>query len=339
MESANLPLRATAVRLALFNHKGGVGKTTLTMNVARAMAKLGKRVLVVDSDPQCNLTSLLVEDEVVNDLLDTSDAPEGQTIWSALKPIVEATGDVRYIPPIELPHGMFLLPGDIRLAEFEQELGTMWGECFQRRTRGFRGTTALSTVVNQVVWKYGIDYVFYDSGPNIGALNRTILLDCDFFAIPAACDLFSVRAIKTLGHTLANWIRDWDTIAELAPKDIYLLPGQPHLLGYIPQRYKMYGGKPSMQFAPFIPLIEKTVRSDVIAVLTRVNPLLVAEAVSPLRLGGVKDFGSLATASQREGVAISEVSTGTQEQRDIAEDTFEDLAKRIIDRTSGAVMR
>src|SRR5690349_13118569 len=112
----NTALRSAAKRLALFNHKGGVGKTTLTVNVARALAELDKRVLVVDSDPQCNLTSLLVEDSVVNRLLDQSDGPEGSTLWSALKPIVEATGDLKIVSPIELPHNLFLLPGDIRLA-------------------------------------------------------------------------------------------------------------------------------------------------------------------------------------------------------------------------------
>jgi cellulose biosynthesis protein BcsQ len=329
------PQRAAAVRLALFNHKGGVGKTTLTVNVARALSNRGKRVLLVDSDPQGNLTSLLVEESVVNSLLDNSDEPVGRTIWSALKPIVEGSGDVRAISPIETPGGVFLLPGDIRLAEFEQELTVLWGECFQRRARGFRGTTALSSLVNEVAKTIGADFIIFDSGPNIGALNRVILLDCDFFAIPAACDLFSVRAISTLGHTLDKWIRDWSTLFELAPADVYLLPGQPRLIGYIPQRYKTYGDQMSREYAKFIPRIEKAVQSDVIEVLRRIDESLVSMAKSPLRLGGVKDFASLAVASQAEGVAISEVNAGTQDQRDAAEDTFEELAEKIIERTSG----
>jgi cellulose biosynthesis protein BcsQ len=57
--------RNRAKRIALFNHKGGVGKTTLTVNIAAALGSMGKRVLLVDADPQCNLTSYLVAEDVV----------------------------------------------------------------------------------------------------------------------------------------------------------------------------------------------------------------------------------------------------------------------------------
>ena len=204
--------RHHAIRLAIFNHKGGVGKTTLTVNIAAALAAMGKRVLLVDSDPQGNLTSYLVEESVVDDLLDKADSPEGGTLWSAVKPIVEATGEIKPIQALERLTNIFLLPGDVRLSEFEQELTPLWSESFQRKQKGFRGTTALSRVVNQAAKQHAIDFVFYDAGPNIGPLNRIIMLDCDGFIVPAACDLFSLRALKTLGHTLVTWIEDWRTI-------------------------------------------------------------------------------------------------------------------------------
>src|SRR5437660_8836357 len=123
-------MRNRAPRLAIFNHKGGVGKTTLTVNIAAAFAALGKKVLLVDADPQCNLTSYVIDDAVVDDLLDKSDTPSGATLWSAVKPIVEATGEPKHIKAIELSTPkLYLLPGDLRLSDFEAELTQMWAEC------------------------------------------------------------------------------------------------------------------------------------------------------------------------------------------------------------------
>jgi cellulose biosynthesis protein BcsQ len=321
-----------ASRLAIFNHKGGVGKTTLTVNVAAAIAKGGKRVLLVDSDPQCNLSAYLVEESVVNDLLDHSDEPNGATLWSALKPIVDGLGDVGTVSAIEVAERLYLLPGDVRLAEFEQELSPLWGECFQRKARGFRGTTALSSVVNDAVRRHKIDFVFYDSGPNIGALNRVILLDCDFFAIPAACDLFSLRAITTLGHTLANWIRDWGTICDLAPSSTILLQGRPKLLGFIPQRFRPYRHMPSSQPAAFLPRLERRIQTDVVTVLRRIGQEMVPASAFPLRIADVKDFAGLATSSQSEGVPIFNVGNASDTQRAEALDIFETLAAALVTR-------
>jgi cellulose biosynthesis protein BcsQ len=324
--------RSEAPRLAIFNHKGGVGKTTLTVNLAFAIAQAGRQVLLVDSDPQCNLTSYLVEEAVVNELLDDSDSDAGGTLWSALKPIVEATGRPNVIAPVELPHGISLLPGDIKLAEFESQLGTFWAECFQRRLRGFRGTTALSSLVNSVTSASGAEIVLYDTGPNIGALNRAILLDCDYFIVPAACDLFSLRAIQTLGHALSGWIEEWEQIEELAPEGIALLPARPHLLGYVAQRFRVYASRPSTTYAQLLPRIEKTIREDVLTLLARIDKDLVADAKAPLRLAEIKDFGSIANVAQREGVALWQSSGGTPAQRAEAEESFVNFAGVVLKR-------
>jgi cellulose biosynthesis protein BcsQ len=325
--------RHKALRIAIFNHKGGVGKTTLTVNIAAALASQGKRILLIDSDPQCNLTSYLVEDEVVDNLLDRSDYEDGGTLWSALKPIADAMGEVHLIEPLERFDNVYLLPGDIRLSRFEQDLSQYWNECLQRKNKGFRGTTALSLLVDTTCVNYDIDYVFYDSAPNIGSLNRVILLDCDFFIIPAACDLFSVRALKTLGFTLDEWIRDWDIITKLAPDDTYLIPGMPKLMGYIPQRFRVYRGEVTAGHISYLARIERHVNSDVVAVLRKINSSLASSSLSYNKLGQIKDFGSLAAASQTQGVPISEVQSGTTEQKFEAEKAFTNIAKKIIQRS------
>lgn len=105
------------VRIALFSHKGGVGKTTLTANIAFALAQSGKSVLLVDSDPQCNLTSYLLSDDVVDELLNNANKPNGQTIWSAVRPVFDNVGVGRFVEPI-MAADVALLPGDIRMSVF-----------------------------------------------------------------------------------------------------------------------------------------------------------------------------------------------------------------------------
>ncbi len=324
--------RHSSYRIVLFNHKGGVGKTTLTVNIASALAKKGKRVLLVDADPQCNLTSYLVEASVVDDWLDKSDSESGVTIWSAIKPVAESTGNVREVKPFERLKNIFLIPGDIRLSEFEQELPQIWTECLQRRVRGYRGASAISVIINLIARKIEADFVFYDVGPNIGPLNRVVLLDCDFFIVPAACDLFSTRALSTLGHSLEMWINEWQMISMLAPDKTLLLPGQPIFLGYILQKFRMYGGEISGSFAPYVAKLEKAANSEIATVLRRIDKKLAHVSISHNRLGQVKDFGGLATAAQTEGVPFAMVRGGAAYLKEEAEKEFNNIAERIIKR-------
>lgn len=331
MSPAAGPQRLPPTKFVIFNHKGGVGKTTLTVNIASEIAALGRRVLLVDSDPQCNLTSYLIADDVVDDLLDHSDGPQGQTLWSAVKPVVEGTGDVKEIRPVEPGHpGMYVVPGDIRLSEFEADLTVFWSECLQRKPRGFRGTMALSNVVNKIASAIGAEFIFYDVGPNIGALNRAVLLDADFFIVPVACDLFSLRALKTLGRSLVSWIEEWATIASLAPKELYLLSGRPQFLGYIPEGFRVYGGRVMGHQSHFLSRIERDIQSQIVAVLRSYDSSLAPGKMAQHRLGEVQNFGALVPASQDEGLSMSDVQAGSPAQRQAAKAAFSGIAKKIV---------
>lgn len=325
--------KQVATRIAIFNHKGGVGKTTLTVNIAIALAQAGNKVLLVDADPQCNLTSHVIEESVVNDLLDKSDTKKGQTIWTAVRPVVEGEGDVAFVQPFELATpGVYLVAGDIRLSEYESELNDFWNQCWQRKLKGFRGLTAISRLIDQICQKHKIDYVFYDAGPNIGPLNRSVLLDCDYFIPAVACDLFSLRALKTLGRTLAQWVVDWQAISKIAPKDTPVFPGQPTLLGYIPQGFKIYAGTIASQQSSYLHRIDRGIQTDIVEVLRKADPEL-APTGAGRSLGEVKHFGVLVTAAQKKGSALFQVDgAGTQLQKDAAQKTFRSIAKKISER-------
>ena len=322
-------MSAQPTRITIYNHKGGVGKTTLNVNIASALAEQGKSVLLVDSDPQCNLTSYLLSDDLVDDLLNHSGEADGQTIWTAVKPIFNEVGDVQTVKPVDVEK-LALLPGDIRLSEYEEFLGEAWTKGYQRRLGGLRAIASISDLVTKICRHRSFDFVFYDTGPNIGPLNRVLLLDSDFFIVPVACDLFSVRALSTLGQTLKKWILDARTIASLAPDDSPLLLAEPHFLGYIPQRFKVYGQTMAHESTQYLRQIKRKIYENVASVLREVDPSLAPDpSVDPI-VGQVKDFASLVQTAQREGVALWRCSSTYADQKDAAKRAFKEIASQLI---------
>ncbi|MFI8682334.1 ParA family protein [Brevundimonas diminuta] len=327
------------IRIALFNHKGGVGKTTLTVNIADALADLGKKVLIVDADPQCNVTSFYLTENQLEGLLGESDDDGAQaTIWSALKPVVEGRGDVAPIELWSVPNGINLLPGDVLLSDYEEELPTAWNECFARRQRGYSVTTALSRLVERSAASVEADVVMYDVGPNVGALNRVVLLDCDLFITPVAADLFSLRALSTVGRSVAKWIQDWQTIRSLASDAdrATIFAGKPVYGGYITSAFKVNSGKSAANpHADWERKIAPRVRDRVVNVLGAVDWDL-APTFSSNKVGGVKHFHSLAPQAQTNGVGIGKlrglVNPGHYATVDDAKITFAGLAKEIAKR-------
>lgn len=328
------------IKIALFNHKGGVGKTTLTVNIADALVRSGKKVLLVDADPQCNLTSFYLLESDLETLLSESDKNgDGGTLWSAVKPVAEGRGGIKAIKTWHVEGApISILPGDVMLSEYEEVLPEAWTECFARRTRGYDITTALSQVVNVAGEHVGADVCLYDVGPNVGALNRAVLLDCDYFITPVAADLFSLRALSTVGRSVAKWIRDWKTIKGLAAAEDKkrLFAGMPAYLGYITSAFKVNAGRNAANpHAEWEGMIAPRVRDRVIAELQQIDASLVPFAGTN-KVGGVKHFHSLAPEAQKHGVAIGSlnglVNPGHNAQIAEARTEFSHITKEIMRR-------
>ncbi|WP_302553552.1 ParA family protein [Comamonas kerstersii] len=324
-------------KLVFFNHKGGVGKTTLTINVADALVDMGKRVLLIDADPQCNLTAHYVDESKLDDLLDESNGGDGKTIWSSIKPVVDGVGPIRDVEIITVRDNLYLCPGDVMLASYEDELPTAWNNSFARRERDYNVTCALSDAAARLAARVEADVVIFDVGPNVGPLNRVVILDSDFFLTPVAADLFSLRALTTVGISLKKWINDWRTIVGLADDagKARLLHGNPEYIGYVTSAYKVASGRASTRPHEYWERkIAPRIKSKVVDVLSGIGINVPARAN---KVGDVKDFHSLAPQAQELGFAIGKlrghVNSGYNPQVAEATAQFNKIAHEIIKRT------
>lgn len=302
------------------------------MNLAAALAGRDHSVLLADTDPQCNLSAYLLDEDVLDDLLDKSDGTKGKTIWTGLKPIAEAEGDIKNIEPVELGlEGLFLLPGDIRLSEFERMIEEFISDSVKRRMKGYRATTSLSTLVGNATEAIDADYIFYDTGPNIGPLNELILMDVDYFIVPCAFDLFSLRAVKAVGRTISNWVSIWKNLNDIAPDDAILLRGSPRFAGYVGQRFKTYGGDIVQSASRFATQLNTAVRSEIYDVLRKTNKELVPTNPTSLRLPSVRDFSALVSASHRSGRPLWDVDieSSYDYMKEEAKEAFDNLAAAV----------
>lgn len=193
--------------ITFFNNKGGVGKTTLVYHLAWMFSReLGKKVLAVDLDPQSNLTSMFLSQERLETVY--LEESERNTILHAIEPV--ANGEP-YIPVhIEnITENMNLIIGNLALSVFEDKLSDAWTKCLNGDVYSFRLTSLFHTIITEAATRCEADLILIDVGPNLGAINRSVLIASDNIVIPVAGDLFSLQGIKNLGKTLTQWKEQW----------------------------------------------------------------------------------------------------------------------------------
>ena len=161
--------------IAITNQKGGVGKTTTSVNLSACGAAEGKRVLVVDADPQGNTSSGLgvrVKDST----------PTVYEVMAGSVPLTDALAKTA-VP------GLFLLPADIRLAGAEIELADM-----ERRERVLLDALAPA--------KDAYDYIFIDCPPSLGLITLNALCAADGVLIPIQCEYYALEGVSALMGTI-----------------------------------------------------------------------------------------------------------------------------------------
>ena len=196
--------------LTFFNSKGNVGTTALVYHVAWMLAELDCPVLVADLDPQADLTEAFLDENALEDIWGSPPGPRPRTIYDCVHPLTDisdrATPELRSIAP-----GLDLLPGSLSLSALEDHLSSEWTHCLGSASlyRPFRGVTAFWRVVQRSAVQCGARVVLVDTGPSLGAVNRSALIATDFVVVPLAADLLSRQGLRNLGPTLRRWRKDW----------------------------------------------------------------------------------------------------------------------------------
>ncbi len=166
--------------LAVANQKGGVGKTTTSVTLTAALARLGKKVLIIDIDPHaCASVHLrFYPDEqaaTINDIFTCPD-DDWPAIWKKIRYAHEGQ-------PFEV------VPASIRLAELETDLKG-------RKGKGAILQQALGAIINDY------DFIVLDCPPHVGILLVNALVACDMLVIPIQTDFLALHGLKLLFDTI-----------------------------------------------------------------------------------------------------------------------------------------
>jgi chromosome partitioning protein len=255
--------------IAFFNNKGGVGKTSLVYHLAWMMAQMGLRVVAADLDPQVNLTANFLDEQRLESLWPTGEAltTPGRTVYGSLAPLLRGVGDISEPSLVEVTDGLYVLPGDLALSRFEDELSSQWPACLDGKERAFRVISAFWRLLALAGRTTDADVVLVDVGPNLGAINRAALIAADHVVIPLAPDLFSVQGLQNLGPTLRTWRSEWQArIARNPAQDLPLPGGAMRPTGYVLLGHGVRLGKPVQAYLRWMARIPEVYRTAVLAV-------------------------------------------------------------------------
>jgi cellulose biosynthesis protein BcsQ len=297
----NLPVPV----LTFFNNKGGVGKTSLIYHLAWMFASLRKRVVIADLDPQANLTAAFLREEQIVKIWDNQ--LFGSTIYQCVSNIAAGVGDLTDANLQHIATDLYLLPGDINLSGYEDTLSNEWPNSMGDNNlyRPMRVLSSFWQIMQKAADKVQADIILVDIGPNLGAINRSVLIASDYAAIPLSADLFSLQGLKGLGATLKKWkgqwqkrLRNWKENLETDSCPGLQLPqGKAEVIGYLCRQETLRLDRVARPYATWLNRIPAVYREAILNVAadSDINP-----QEDPYCLANIKHYRSLIPMAQEQ---------------------------------------
>lgn len=321
------------------NNKGGVGKTTLAFNCAMSFAKQGYKTVLVDLDPQCNLSRLALGDQNYTGTLFSETYKD---IYDVLKGIIEGGSDidlsVPMIPVSNSEGNLSLLKGSVNLSLYENLLVSAYGQAASGQQLGYFQTSAIDRFLREKGLRDEVDIFVIDTSPNLSLLNRIIFLGSDYFVVPMMPDAFSVQGIENLGTVFEKWKQNWKVTGKALSGDTeskFVLSGDGLFIGYIVNAYNVYGKQPIKDHRHWIEEIPKKVKQFLSEKHGR-NGLVEKSWKNPI--AEIQDYGRIPAKCQEIGVAIFDLDPsliedrheGTKENIEKSKEEFAHLSKEIL---------
>jgi cellulose biosynthesis protein BcsQ len=325
-----------AKTILLFNHKGGVSKTTTIFNLAWTLTAKGKKVLLVDGDPQCNLTGLILGDNF--DKYYLSENTARNNIKDAVKVAFEGKPNpiqaVNCYEPITNDR-LFLIPGHMDLSEYDSALSlSLYSNNAISTLQNLPG--AFYQLISLCADTYKIDYVFIDMNPGLSAINQTFFMCSDAFIIPTNPDPFSLMALKTLKTILPRW-KIWLTRSrDYFESASYPLPNTDmKFIGEVIQRFNLRNRRAAAPYQGKIEEIKLFVEDEFVPILEAedmlydIKPLIDKGMLTDRCLAEIPEFGAILQKANENNIPVTAL---TEEQIRETGNVLEQMSekKRII---------
>ncbi len=303
------------MRIIFFNHKGGVSKTTTTFHLGWKLAERGHKVLLVDADPQCNLSGLIMQDEFEKYYTEENTKKKNlmDGVSSAFQGKPEPIKGFNCFNVVD-NENLFLLPGHPNLTELEPSLS------FSQTTNNAFATMqnlpgAFNALIDKCCENHNIEYVLIDLNPGLSAINQNFFSISDLYIVPTNPDPFSLMAVKTLSEVLPRWYTTSQQMRNTFANSSYPFPSyDPKFGGVVIQRFNIRSGRPSAPYRDNMDEILEAVKIDLAPKLDKNSMLLNSQIYIKNNipdnycLAEIPDFQSLLPQSHKFGVPVFALS-------------------------------